>query len=146
VSESKLTIKRAEMVNSQLQINSQLWKVNHERGYNDIDTIRAQVAAHERLHTQIAAEALCKDDRDPAPDIEPLTNANDREALVQKVDNIIKQRDDILSAIMADHSEVFARLKKIKAFNRPGKILLFDSVYNRYIEFFIPNIAELGGD
>jgi hypothetical protein len=141
VTDPKLRIRLAELVNSELQVNSNLWKVNHSKGYNDIDTIRAQAAAHERLHTALIAEALPK--LDPASDIERMINPDDREALQKAVDGRIKEADRALYAATMDHDEIAARLRRIKDFDRPGKILLYDAVENKYSVYTIPNIASI---
>lgn len=143
VKENLLSIQRAALINRDLNEQSALYEENRNRGYQrDFDTLIDQVKTHERIHSTLIEEALSQND--PAKIIEAMFHPHDKDALIRRIDiEIIQKADESLRKATGDDN-VKERLKKLKRFNRAGKVLLKVCNTERYEIFTIGSFALIG--
>jgi len=144
--ENKLRMPRAELINRDLRRDSATYQTNaganraQGRAVFDIDTLVASVHAHEHAHTALLEEAL-RNGADPALTVEAML-ANSRTEVRDTADLAIATAEETLRAA-TDEANVKARVRKDPRFNRGGKVLL-RADDGSYVEFSIPNFAEMG--
>lgn len=143
VKENLLSIQRAALINRDLNAQTALYEENRKRGYHkDFDTLIDQVKTHERMHSILIEEALPQND--PAKKIEAMFHPHDKDALKRRIDiEIIQKADESLRKATSDDN-VKERLKQLKKFNRPGKVLLKVCNTERYEIFSIGSFALIG--
>lgn len=111
----------------------------------DFEILMRQVKAHEEMHSRLLEEALGnlqKKGVDPATQIEAFYD-KDEKSLQERVEDTIREAETHLGDATGD-PKVVERLKRIKEFDRPGKVLLRESGTSNYTSYEIRNFAELG--
>jgi hypothetical protein len=134
VSESRLEMPRAELLNEQIQSGGIIFDTNRRANTTmvqsgrpapyAIDDLVAMVRQHETTHTQLANQTLKRED--PAKKIEPLiAKPGARTQLVDDADSEIAQAEARITDA-ADEPQVKAVLSQDPRWSKPGgvKVLL----------------------